>query len=109
MCCVCYEPSNELTSCNHCVCSTCIKKIHCCPMCRTNLYHFSQLKILQLWFGILLFSTIIIIVSFSIYNYNDKYAIFVYIFGITASIISVNILTHEQVNYIDNSAIVTPL
>ena len=36
-CCVCYEPTEHLTTCNHLVCESCYQKVTSCPMCRAPL------------------------------------------------------------------------
>ena len=36
-CCVCYEPTEHLTSCKHLVCESCYSQVPICPMCRAPL------------------------------------------------------------------------
>ena len=36
-CCVCYEPTEHLTPCNHLVCESCHSQVPTCPMCRAPL------------------------------------------------------------------------
>ena len=34
-CCVCYEPTEHSTPCNHLVCESCFPRVSHCPLCRT--------------------------------------------------------------------------
>ena len=36
-CCVCYDPTEHLSSCNHLVCESCYSQVPTCPMCRAPL------------------------------------------------------------------------
>ena len=36
-CCVCYEPTEHSTPCNHLVCESCFPRLNTCPMCRAPL------------------------------------------------------------------------
>ena len=36
-CCICYEPTEHLTPCNHLICESCFPRLNTCPMYRAPL------------------------------------------------------------------------
>lgn len=45
-CCVCFEPNEKSTNCNHCLCNSCYSNMkgNLCPVCRTGLTNYDDVE-----------------------------------------------------------------